>query len=87
MLWISATSLTTFRCQVTCFAYFGWIQGMRIVQSESEFSECLSSAQREALAAFGNSQVLIEKYLLKPRHIEVQVFYYCYHPFHFLIHF
>jgi hypothetical protein len=50
------------------------MQGMRIVNNESEFSESLSSAQREALAAFGNSQVLIEKYLLKPRHIEVQVF-------------
>ncbi|CAM6084731.1 unnamed protein product [Calypogeia fissa] len=49
-------------------------KGMRIVHSESEFSECLNSAQREALAAFGNSQVLIEKYLLKPRHIEVQIF-------------
>jgi 3-methylcrotonyl-CoA carboxylase alpha subunit len=49
-------------------------KGMRRVDSPAEFSAALSGAQREALAAFGNDHVLIEKYLTKPRHIEVQVF-------------
>jgi 3-methylcrotonyl-CoA carboxylase alpha subunit len=47
---------------------------MRIVHSESEFSESLASAQRESQAAFGDSRVLIEKYVSRPRHIEVQIF-------------
>ncbi|BBN19966.1 3-methylcrotonyl-CoA carboxylase alpha subunit [Marchantia polymorpha subsp. ruderalis] len=49
-------------------------KGMRIVLEENEFLDCLSSAQREAMAAFGDSRVLIEKYLTRPRHIEVQIF-------------
>ncbi|KAL2653292.1 hypothetical protein R1flu_021420 [Riccia fluitans] len=49
-------------------------KGMKIVYNESEFLDCLSSAQREAAAAFGDSRVLIEKYLTRPRHIEVQIF-------------
>ncbi|KAH9543983.1 hypothetical protein CY35_13G093800 [Sphagnum magellanicum] len=49
-------------------------KGMRIVHSESEFSESLASAQRESQAAFGDSRVLIEKYVSRPRHIEVQIF-------------
>lgn len=47
---------------------------MRAVHSPSEFSEALASAQREALKAFGNDIVLIEKYIVHPRHVEVQVF-------------
>lgn len=48
-------------------------KGMRAVHQESEFAEALSSAQREALAAFGDDHMLIEKLLVNPRHIEVQV--------------
>lgn len=46
---------------------------MRIVHMESDFLESLASAQRESQAAFGDSRVLIEKYVSRPRHIEVQV--------------
>jgi len=49
-------------------------KGMRIVQSASEFSDMLSSARREAMNSFGNDEVLVEKYITTPRHIEVQVF-------------
>ena len=49
-------------------------RGMRIVRAHSEFDEALSSAQREAQGAFGDDSVIIEKYLERPRHIEVQVF-------------
>lgn len=49
-------------------------KGMRIINSDSEFEEGLNSAKSEALKAFANDQVLIEKYITKPRHIEVQVF-------------
>jgi 3-methylcrotonyl-CoA carboxylase alpha subunit len=49
-------------------------KGMRAVHSPVEFSEALASAQREALKAFGNDIVLIEKYIVRPRHVEVQVF-------------
>ncbi|KAL4442833.1 hypothetical protein ABPG74_010722 [Tetrahymena malaccensis] len=49
-------------------------KGMRIVTKESEFFEALESAKRESLKAFKDDRVLIEKYIQKPRHIEVQVF-------------
>ena len=49
-------------------------RGMRKVEKAADFAENLESAQREAQSAFGDSAVLIEKYLTKPRHIEVQVF-------------
>lgn len=49
-------------------------KGMRIVQSAGEFSDMLSSARREAMNSFGNDEVLVEKYITTPRHIEVQVF-------------
>lgn len=49
-------------------------KGMRIVQSANEFSEMLDSARREAMNSFGNDEVLVEKYITTPRHIEVQVF-------------
>lgn len=48
-------------------------KGMRIVEREENFSAELESAKREALSSFGNDDVLIEKYITKPRHIEVQV--------------
>ena len=49
-------------------------RGMRLVESESQLPELLDSAQREAQSAFGNAHVLIEKVVVRPRHIEVQVF-------------
>ncbi|HEV7433220.1 MAG TPA: biotin carboxylase N-terminal domain-containing protein, partial [Steroidobacteraceae bacterium] len=49
-------------------------RGMRRVDQSSEFAAALSSCKREAKASFGDDRVLIEKYLLQPRHIEVQVF-------------
>lgn len=49
-------------------------KGMRIVHSESEFRDALESAQREAIKSFGNADVLVEKYITRPRHVEVQVF-------------
>ncbi len=49
-------------------------KGMRVVEAAGDFEAALASAQREAVAAFGDDRVLIEKYLTKPRHIEVQVF-------------
>ncbi|MCD7466798.1 hypothetical protein HAX54_003823 [Datura stramonium] len=47
-------------------------KGMRIVQSPDEFADSFLSAQREAAASFGISSTLLEKYITKPRHIEVQ---------------
>ncbi|MBL4802163.1 MAG: acetyl/propionyl/methylcrotonyl-CoA carboxylase subunit alpha [Emcibacter sp.] len=49
-------------------------KGMRLVENSADFKSLLESCQREAAASFGNDHVLIEKYLTKPRHIEVQVF-------------
>ncbi len=49
-------------------------KGMRKVERAEDFPEALSSARREAKAAFGDDRVLVEKYVDKPRHIEVQVF-------------
>jgi 3-methylcrotonyl-CoA carboxylase alpha subunit len=49
-------------------------KGMRLVERPQDFAAALDSAQGEARTAFGNPAVLIEKYIQKPRHIEVQVF-------------
>ena len=49
-------------------------KGMRVVETRELFDAALASAQREAAAAFGDARVLIEKYLLRPRHIEMQIF-------------
>ena len=49
-------------------------KGMRIVQDAKAFAAALESAKREAKSSFGDDRVLIEKYLERPRHIEVQVF-------------
>ena len=49
-------------------------KGMRRVDKHAEFEEALASCQREAQSAFGNAHVLIEKYGLAPRHVEVQIF-------------
>ena len=48
-------------------------RGMRIVRSADELSAAIVSAKREALAAFGDDRMLIEKFVLNPRHIEVQI--------------
>jgi len=49
-------------------------KGMRRVDEAGQFDDALESAKREAASAFGDERVLIEKYILSPRHIEVQVF-------------
>ncbi|MFI5017130.1 MAG: biotin carboxylase N-terminal domain-containing protein, partial [Dongiales bacterium] len=49
-------------------------KGMRRVDKPGEFTDALASARREAKAAFGDDRMLVEKYLLGPRHVEVQVF-------------
>ena len=49
-------------------------KGMRRVDDAADFAEALASCQREAAASFGDDRVLLEKYVLSPRHIEVQVF-------------
>ena len=49
-------------------------KGMRIVRRDAEFADALASCQREAKSSFGDERVLVERYLERPRHIEVQVF-------------
>jgi 3-methylcrotonyl-CoA carboxylase alpha subunit len=49
-------------------------KGMRRVDAAGDFADMLLSCQREAASSFGDDRVLIEKYILSPRHIEVQVF-------------
>ncbi|MGE0094710.1 MAG: acetyl-CoA carboxylase biotin carboxylase subunit [Alphaproteobacteria bacterium] len=49
-------------------------RGMRVVETAEVFDSALESAQRESQAAFGDARVLVEKYLERPRHIEIQVF-------------
>lgn len=49
-------------------------KGMRVVEVAEDFAASLASCQRESQASFGDDRVLIERYLQKPRHIEIQVF-------------
>src|SRR5947199_5105445 len=49
-------------------------KGMRVVEDRKSFTSMLEAARREAKAAFGDDRVVIERYLQRPRHIEVQVF-------------
>ena len=49
-------------------------KGMRIVDKAADFAAALASCKREAIHSFGNDSVLIEKYVQRPRHIEIQVF-------------
>src|SRR5690606_19908443 len=49
-------------------------KGMRKVEASADFEAALASCQREAQSAFGNAHVLVEKYVERPRHIEIQVF-------------
>ncbi len=48
-------------------------KGMRIAKNKNEFEELLAAAKNEALNAFGDDRVFIEKYIVKPRHIEMQI--------------
>jgi acetyl-CoA carboxylase biotin carboxylase subunit len=48
-------------------------KGMRVVMDEADFANAFVMAQTEALAAFSNADVYIEKYVLQPRHIEIQI--------------
>ena len=50
-------------------------KGMRIVQTAEEFDDGLQAAKREAMSSFNDDHVLIEKYLARPRHVEIQVFF------------
>ena len=49
-------------------------KGMRIVETTDQFASALESARSEAITGFGNGDVLIEKFIQNPRHIEIQVF-------------
>ncbi|MBC3778161.1 acetyl/propionyl/methylcrotonyl-CoA carboxylase subunit alpha [Pseudomonas sp. SWRI99] len=49
-------------------------KGMKVVEHVGQLAEALASAQREAQSSFGDSRMLVEKYLLKPRHVEIQIF-------------
>ena len=49
-------------------------KGMRLVEKSEDFAAALESCKREAINSFGNDAVLVEKYVLRPRHIEIQVF-------------
>ena len=49
-------------------------KGMRLVERSADFPDALSSCKREARSSFGDEHVLVEKYITRPRHIEIQVF-------------
>jgi 3-methylcrotonyl-CoA carboxylase alpha subunit len=49
-------------------------KGMRVVERSEDFQAALASCKREAASSFGDDKVLVEKYLTRPRHIEIQVF-------------
>src|SRR5207237_5013817 len=48
-------------------------KGMRVVTARADFAKALEAAKREAKSSFGDERVLIERYLERPRHIEIQV--------------
>lgn len=54
-------------------AHGGGGRGMRVVQSEDQFATSLEQAQRESLSAFGSSDIFVEKFISRARHIEVQL--------------
>lgn len=77
-----AQDLETFRAAAERIGYpvllkataGGGGKGMKVVENVSELADALASAQREALSSFGDARMLVEKYVLKPRHVEIQVF-------------
>lgn len=77
-----AQDLETFRVAAEAIGYpvllkataGGGGKGMKVVEDVSELGEALASAQREALSSFGDARMLVEKYVLKPRHVEIQIF-------------
>jgi acetyl-CoA carboxylase biotin carboxylase subunit len=69
---IAAARLTGYPVIVKALAGGGG-RGMRVVESELELREKLSMAQTEAQAAFGNGDVYLERYLRRPRHVEIQI--------------
>lgn len=77
-----AQDLDTFRAAAERIGYpvllkasaGGGGKGMKVVEHEHELADALASAQREAQASFGDARMLVEKYVLKPRHVEIQVF-------------
>jgi acetyl-CoA/propionyl-CoA carboxylase, biotin carboxylase, biotin carboxyl carrier protein len=54
-------------------AFGGGGRGLKVVREEAELVEALEGAQREAVASFGRGEVYVERYLTRPRHIEIQV--------------
>jgi pyruvate carboxylase len=54
-------------------AYGGGGRGMRVVREEAELQESFERATSEAKSAFGNGTVFVERFLIKPKHIEVQI--------------
>jgi 3-methylcrotonyl-CoA carboxylase alpha subunit len=49
-------------------------RGMRVVEAPDAFADALEAARREAMASFGDERVLLERYVRRPRHVEIQVF-------------
>lgn len=49
-------------------------KGMRVVESESEIEAAIAASKREGLNSFGDDKLLVEKYITRPRHVEIQVF-------------
>ena len=49
-------------------------KGMRLVEADADFDEALASCRREAASSFGDDRVLVERFVTRPRHIEIQVF-------------
>ncbi|HAE03098.1 MAG TPA: 3-methylcrotonyl-CoA carboxylase, partial [Rhodospirillaceae bacterium] len=49
-------------------------KGMRLVEKSADFQEALASCKREAASSFGDDRVLVERFVTRPRHIEMQVF-------------
>ncbi len=49
-------------------------RGMRVVERSTDFADALASARQEGAASFGDARVLVERYVTRPRHIEIQVF-------------
>ena len=54
-------------------AYGGGGRGMKVVPDEASIEDCIESAQREAKSYFGRDEIYMERYLTKPRHVEVQL--------------